>query len=110
MTFTRWNSAAINAAAPYIDAPPCGCRFPVTAEQTFEDNVFRLHGIDVNRYRIVALKSTNHFRAGFRDIAAQIITADGPGLSTERIDVFPRSRTPGPVWPIDIDATYDPSV
>ena len=37
MTFTRWNSAAISAAAPYIDAPPCGCRLPVTAEQTFED-------------------------------------------------------------------------
>src|SRR6478735_9177824 len=32
ITFTRWNSAAINAAAPYIDAPPCGWRLPVTAE------------------------------------------------------------------------------
>ncbi len=37
MIFTRWKSAASSAAAPYIDVPPCGCRLPVTAEQTLED-------------------------------------------------------------------------
>jgi microcystin degradation protein MlrC len=34
--------------------------------QTFDPEPFLAVGIDVNRYRIVALKSSNHFRAGFK--------------------------------------------
>ncbi len=32
---------------------------------------------------------------------AAIITADPPGLTTHRIEVFPRQKSPGPLWPID---------
>ncbi|CAN0458115.1 unnamed protein product, partial [Phaeothamnion confervicola] len=32
--------------------------------QTFDEGVFLLHGIDVRRMRVVALKSQQHFRAG----------------------------------------------
>jgi microcystin degradation protein MlrC len=74
--------------------------------QTFDDEMFRLHGIDVRRYRIVALKSSNHFRAGFQQIAREIVTADPPGLTTHRIEIFPRKRAPGPLWPLDPDARY----
>jgi microcystin degradation protein MlrC len=73
--------------------------------QTFDPEVFLLHGIDVERYRIVALKSSNHFRAGFQELAREIITADPPGLTTHRIEIFPRKRAPGPLWPLD-DAVY----
>lgn len=48
--------------------------------QTFDPEPFLALGIDVRRYEIVALKSSNHFRAGFRDVAAAIVTADPPGL------------------------------
>jgi microcystin degradation protein MlrC len=74
--------------------------------QTLDPEVFLLHGIDVTRYKVVALKGSNHFRAGFRDIAARIITADSPGLTTQRVDVFERRHAPGPMWPLDPDATY----
>ena len=33
-------------------------------QQTFDPELFLLHGIDVRRCKIVALKSSNHFRAG----------------------------------------------
>lgn len=74
--------------------------------QTFDEQVFLLHGIDVTRYAVVALKSSNHFRAGFRDVASQIITADAPGLTTNRVEVFPHTRASRPLWPQDPAATY----
>ncbi|MBW2279309.1 MAG: M81 family metallopeptidase [Deltaproteobacteria bacterium] len=77
--------------------------------QTFDAEVFAHLGIDVLRYDIVALKSSHHFRAGFQELAAGIITADPPGLTTHQIQVFPRERAAGPLWPLDPDATYDAS-
>ena len=76
--------------------------------QTLDPEVFLIHGIDVRRYRIVALKSSQHFRAGFADVAAAIVTADTPGLTTSRVEVFGRARTPRPIWPLDADAVYQP--
>ncbi|MFP6824080.1 MAG: M81 family metallopeptidase [Pseudomonadales bacterium] len=77
--------------------------------QTFDIGPFLAVGIDVVTYPIVALKSSNHFRAGFQDIAGTIITADPPGLSTHRMETFNRRRAPGPVWPIDAAAEYSTS-
>lgn len=68
--------------------------------------MFLLHGIDVRRYKYVGLKSSQHFRAGFGELAAQIITADSPGLTSQRVEVFEHTRPPGPLWPVDPDATY----
>jgi microcystin degradation protein MlrC len=76
------------------------------ASQTFDPEVFLLHGIDVRRYKYVGLKSSQHFRAGFGDLAAEIITADSPGLTSQRVEVFDHTRPPGPLWPVDPSATY----
>ena len=74
--------------------------------QTFDPEPFLALGMDVMRYRFVALKSSNHFRAGFQDLAAAIITADPPGLTTHHIEVFPRQRIGTPLWPIDDRAQF----
>jgi microcystin degradation protein MlrC len=74
--------------------------------QTFDPEPFLALGIDVNRYRIVALKSSNHFRAGFKDVAGAIVTADPPGLTTHHVEVFPRQRTTVPLWPLHSEAAY----
>ncbi|MFT7688515.1 MAG: microcystin degradation protein MlrC, partial [Candidatus Azotimanducaceae bacterium] len=76
--------------------------------QTFDPGPFEAVGIDVMTYPIVALKSSNHFRAGFGDLAAKIVTADPPGLTTLHIEVFPREEASYPLWPIDEDAQYRP--
>ena len=44
--------------------------------QTFDTEIFKLHGIDITKYGIVALKSSIHFRAGFRKIGKCIRTKD----------------------------------
>lgn len=74
--------------------------------QTFDPEPFLALGIDVRRLDTIALKSSNHFRAGFQDIAGTIVTADPPGLTTHHIEIFPRQLAPGAMWPIDDNASY----
>ncbi len=74
--------------------------------QTFDPEPFLALGIDVTRYRIVALKSSNHFRAGFKDVAGAIVTADPPGLTTHHVEIFPRHRAAEPLWPLHAEAHY----
>jgi microcystin degradation protein MlrC len=78
--------------------------------QVFDPEVFVLHGMDVSRRKIVVIKSAHHFRAGFAGLAAGIVTADSPGLTTLDIGVFPRRHTPRPIWPLDAEADYVSSV
>lgn len=74
--------------------------------QTLDDEPFEALGIDVSQKKIVALKSSNHFRVGFQDVAAGIVTADTPGLTTHNVSVFPRINKSAPLWPIDDEAEY----
>ncbi|MEZ4572572.1 MAG: M81 family metallopeptidase [Thermomicrobiales bacterium] len=77
--------------------------------QTLDPEVFLLHGIDVMRYKIVAIKSSAHFRAGFEPIAHAIIQADTPGLNSVDLSAFTYNRVNMPVWPLDPDTTWEPA-
>ena len=77
--------------------------------QTFDPEIFLLHGIDVTTRSIVGLKSSQHFRAGFRDLATKIITADSPGLTTLDVNVFDHPAADGPLWPLDPQLEWAPS-
>jgi microcystin degradation protein MlrC len=59
------------------------------------------------RRKLIALKSSQHFRSGFESLADAIITTDAPGITTAKIDTFPRSRCPRPMFPLDSDARYN---
>lgn len=69
--------------------------------QTLDAEVFLLHGIDVRRYRVVGVKSSVHFRAGFEGIAREVLVADSPGLNSRDVAAFARTRLDGPRWPLD---------
>lgn len=69
--------------------------------QTLDPELFLLHGIDVTRYRIVALKSQQHFRAGFEGIAGEIIRVDTPGSTSSNLSNLPFERVNRPIWPLD---------
>ena len=69
--------------------------------QTMDEQVFLLHGIDVTMYKIVALKSENHFRAAFTPLAKKIITVDSPGLSSFNLKYYNYTRVQRPVMPLD---------
>lgn len=74
--------------------------------QTLDDGPFIKAGIDIGDYRIVALKSSQHFRAWFGERAARIITADPPGLSPVDVRLLNRRRLSKQVWPLAPDAHY----
>jgi len=76
--------------------------------QVFDAEVFALHGIDVTACDLVVLKSSQHFRAGFTDLATDILTADSPGLTTLRVENFPHARADGPRWPLDPHTAWTP--
>lgn len=80
----------------HVDIIVCSVR-----SQTFDEKVFLLHGIDVTKYKIVALKSSQHFRAAFQSIAHEIISVDSPGLSTCNFASFNYTRLRRPIFPLD---------
>lgn len=74
--------------------------------QTLDEQIFLLHGINVRTYKIVALKSSQHFRAGFEPIAKEIITVDSPGLSSFQLTSFNHTRITKPLYPFHKDVEY----
>ncbi len=76
--------------------------------QTFDREVFLLHGIDVNTRSFIGLKSSQHFRAGFRDLATAMIAADSPGLTTREVTVFEHPSANRPLWPLEPDLEWSP--
>ncbi|MEE2753802.1 MAG: M81 family metallopeptidase [Candidatus Latescibacterota bacterium] len=80
-----------------IDVIVCSKRM-----QTRDPEVFRSAGIDPFDSDILAVKSAVHFRAGFKTVAKSIIIADGPGLTSLDLSIFPYTRIRRPMWPIDL--------
>ena len=58
-------------------------------------------GVDPSRYRTVAVKSMQHFRAAFEPIAREVVLVDTGALCSEIYtpELFTRVRRP--VWPLD---------
>ncbi len=69
--------------------------------QTFDPSLFRNLGIDPAQRKLVVVKSSNHFHAGFAPIAKEIhyIDAGGPYPSDPRKVQYRRIQRPK--WPID---------
>jgi microcystin degradation protein MlrC len=58
-------------------------------------------GIDPTRYRTVAVKSMQHFRAAFEPIAREVVLVDTGALCSEIYtpELFTKVRRP--IWPLD---------
>ena len=74
--------------------------------QTLDDGAFRMTGADLNDYRIVGLKSMNHFRGYFTPRAAAIITADTPGARPGNLLLYPYKQVKRPIYPLDRDTQW----
>ena len=75
--------------------------------QTIDAELFLLHGIDVTRCKLVALKSQNHFRAGFEGLTERIIRADSAGWTTSNLHNFNYQRITRPIWPLDRNVEWE---
>lgn len=81
-----------------------GVRILVTsyATQALDLEIFRSNRVDPQTMRVVALKSTQHFRAAYAPIAARIALVDGGGLASPRLDRLEYKRIPRPIHPLDL--------
>jgi microcystin degradation protein MlrC len=84
-------------------APQRGITVLVTsrAETPIDLNIFRAHGIEPTRQRVIALKGKGHFRAAFEPIAARVILVEGPGITGSELDRLPFAHITRPIWPLD---------
>ncbi|QKG83980.1 M81 family metallopeptidase [Kroppenstedtia pulmonis] len=85
----------------HVDVVVCSLK-----AQLLDDELLRLHGIQIDRYKIIGIKSSQHFRGFFQDRVSEIITVDSPGLSTYNLSVFDFNHVPRPVYPLDPSTEY----
>ena len=69
--------------------------------QSRDPEMFRVAGIEPTEAQILVVKSAVHFRAAFESMAAGVIVADGPGLTSLDLTRFPFKRIPRPIFPLD---------
>lgn len=67
--------------------------------QTFHPECMTALGLDPARKKIVVVKSSNHFRAGFEPIASEILYVGAPGALQPRFEDLQFTKLTKPYWP-----------
>jgi microcystin degradation protein MlrC len=67
--------------------------------QVFHPDVFRVLGIDVAAKRVLLVKSSQHFHAGFAPLAEEIYYVNGPGAIPRSFSDIRYTRRDGNYWP-----------
>ena len=68
--------------------------------QVFHPEGMTKLGLDLTRRKIVVVKSTQHFHAGFAPIATRILYAAAPGALQPVFEAIPYTKLTRPVWPL----------
>jgi microcystin degradation protein MlrC len=74
--------------------------------QVLDPELFRAVGIDPTARRLLAVKSSVHFRAAFEPLAAAALEVETPGLSGSDLHALPYQRVRRPIWPLDREVRY----
>ena len=69
--------------------------------QTLDDRMLWALGVDLADYRIVAIKSTHHFRAFFKERAGLILPVETPGVHCSDLASFNYMKIARPIFPLD---------
>ncbi len=72
-------------------------------QQVFSPDCYTEMGIDLSTKRLVVVKSTQHFRAGFDPLVVQTIYADTPGSLRVNLGELPYRHLRRPLWPLDVE-------
>lgn len=76
--------------------------------QVFHPEGMTKLGLDPAKRKIVVVKSTQHFHAGFAPIAGRILYAAAPGALTKDFTKIPYRKLVRPVWPRVADPFAQP--
>lgn len=69
--------------------------------QVFAPDVFTALGIDPAQRRLLVVKSSQHYRAAFAGVAAEILDVAAPGAVQPNFAALPLRRISRPMWPFD---------
>lgn len=67
--------------------------------QLFDPDAFDKLGLDCNAYRLIVVKSTQHFYAGFAPIASEVLYVTAPGGVMVDFVHLPLTKRKTPYWP-----------
>ena len=56
--------------------------------QTMDDGPFRIAGVDWREMRILAMKSSQHFKGWWADKVKGIVACESPGIHTSNLALF----------------------
>jgi|LSQX01.2.fsa_nt_gb microcystin degradation protein MlrC len=73
-----------------------------TPNQIMDDGIFELHGINIKKRKIIAIKSAVHFRDYFTSHSNEIITVDSPGISTVNFKEYNYKNIKHPIFPFEL--------
>ncbi len=65
--------------------------------------IYRSLGIEPTEKKIIAVKSSVHYRAAHTPIAKKIIEADTPGVTSPRLAGLPFKNLKRPIFPFDVE-------
>lgn len=82
-------------------APPVEVLVTTRAETPIDLNVFRSHGIEPSRRRVIGLKGKGHFRAAYEPIARRVVLVEGPGITGADLSRLTFRNVRRPIWPLD---------
>ena len=95
-------SAVLVCRNPSDEAAPAVEVLVTTRAETLIDlNVFRAHGIEPTRRRVLGLKGKGHFRAAFEPIARRVVLVQGPGITGADLSRLSFRKIRRPIWPLD---------
>jgi len=89
----------------FADLVLCGDR-----REALWPTLFTQTGADVSDYRLIVLKSSNHFRAAFEDLVDDVISIGTPTAMNPDIAALPFKYLPRPIWPLDALPELRPSL
>jgi microcystin degradation protein MlrC len=69
--------------------------------QALGTDLFNGLGIDLERKRLIVVKSTNHFHAAFAPLAEEVLYVDAGGPIPRDPKRVPYTRVKRPIWPLD---------
>lgn len=69
-------------------------------QQVFSRHVFESHGMDLARYKVIVVKSTQHFYDAFAPLG-RVVYCDLPGTCAMDFSALPYRHLTRPMWPLD---------
>ena len=74
--------------------------------QAYDDSQARPHGIAIEEYDVIGVKSGNHFRAFYENFTDKVLIVDVPGATSRDITLFEHTQLTEPIYPLDKNIAF----